>query len=109
MGKKEILDRKLIEVNTVTFRASQYNHITDEYVKKKLNHRYTKIYDDKIQRDLYSAFLIKNSNQENTHADRNKCLQTYDSFKIQHDKCISNLLTQSHKYPTSMGLKHFCN
>ena len=102
-------NQKLIKVDTVKFRASQYNHVTDDYVKKKLNHRYTMIDNNKIQRDLYSAFLIMNSNDKNTASDRDKCLETFNNFKILHNICINSLLTQNHKYPSSMGLKYFCN
>ena len=60
-----IIDRKLKyqqteihKVNTHTFKASQYNHITDAYKKKKLHQRWTTIGNHLVQRDLYSAFFI---------------------------------------------------
>ena len=113
-----IIDRKLHyygttlhRINTVTFKASQYSHITDEYVKKKLSDRYTVIGNDRIQRDLYSAFLIMNSNPDLTNTDRNQCFTTYNTFKHLHDTCIRQLIesqqTYNVAYPTSMGLKHF--
>jgi len=46
---------------------------------------------DKVQRDLYSAFLIKNSNKTHDEIDLDKCSKTYDSFKKLHDKEIENI------------------
>ena len=104
-------NKELIHINTVTFKASQYNHITDEYVKKHLSDQYTVIGNDRIQRDLYSAFLIKNSNDSNKTVNREKCINTYETFKPLHDDCIRQLIDKAticnKTYPTSMGLKHF--
>ena len=50
---------KIIKVDKFKYRASQYNHITGEYVKHKLNERRFYIGDYECQRDLYSAFLLK--------------------------------------------------
>lgn len=108
-----ILDRKLhycekeiIKVNTVRFRASQYNHVTDNYHKKKLSRRYTVIENKRIQRDLYSAFLIMNSNDTFDKTDRQRCIATYQKFCLMHDKCIRDLSNNPKKYPSSMGLKY---
>ena len=107
-----IIDRKLkyigcelFLVNTKSFRASQYNHITDEYVKKKLSCR-GQIMDGKwIQRDLYSAFLLMNSHPSLEYPDRDKCRSTYERFVKNHDICINKLLSSSKKHPASFGLK----
>lgn len=111
-----IIDRKLgymglsvIKINTKTFRASQYDHVTDSYTKKKLSHRYTVIDGKRIQRDLYSAFLIMNSNDTNDRTDRQKCLAAYEQFSLMHDKCIRDLVNRNKKYPLSMGIKYFSN
>ena len=50
----------LIEINTFKAKASQFNHITGEYHKKSLSKRWNDLNGMKIQRDLYSAFLIMN-------------------------------------------------
>ncbi|MEE1255975.1 MAG: transposase [Lachnospiraceae bacterium] len=109
-----IMERKLgyagtnlIYIDTVTFRASQYNHAEDIYKKKNLSERYHFIDGYKIQRDLYSAFLIMNSNDANDSTDRPRCLETFDSFRMTHDACIRELINSNHKYPSSMGLKYF--
>ena len=56
--------KKLNQVNTQTFKASQYNHFTDEYIKKELSNRWNNFDGIKVQRDLYSAFLLKNSKKD---------------------------------------------
>jgi len=107
----QIVDRKLgyhglvlKKVNTRTFRASQYNHITDEYVRKRLSRRHNVLNGRWVQRDLYSAFLLMNSKGDLQSADRSLCLQGYESFLINHDRCISDLLNSNHKILSSFGL-----
>jgi len=41
-------------------KTSQYNHIEDKYIKKDLSERWNDFGEFKIQRDLYSSFLIMN-------------------------------------------------
>ena len=104
---------ELIKINTVSFRASQYNHVTDDYVRKKLSCRGSFVGSHYIQRDLYSAFLLKNSNDTGTAADRQKCIDTFPMFLITHDACMDALLAENKKYPSSFGLRsyecHKCN
>ena len=112
-----IVDRKLSyqgfelhKVNTRTFRASQYNHVTDEYVKKKLGNRSVQIGSHKVQRDLYSAFLLMNSDVELQHTDRQLCMDTFHNFKELHNRYMNQLVSQ-HKsgvaFPSCMGIKDF--
>ena len=82
-----IIDRKLKyqqteihKVNTHTFKASQYNHITDSYKKKKLHQRWTTIGNHLVQRDLYSAFLLMNSETHLQQTNRESCNQTFHSI-----------------------------
>lgn len=96
---------KMHKVDTISFKASQYNHITDDYYKKKLSKRWNNNMNGyKIQRDLYSAFLLMNSNDTYTHADRKKCLATFEEFVKQHNICIAELSTRQTKLPKCMGL-----
>lgn len=102
-----ILDRKLkyqgkeiIKVNTFEVKASQYNHVTGEYVKKKLSERWNDLGDYKIQRDLYSAFLIMNVYDDKI--DRDSCFEKFDNFKVLHDIEIERL--KNTKTIASMGL-----
>ena len=112
-----IVDRKLSyqgfelhKVNTRTFRASQYNHVTDEYVKKKLGNRSVQIGSHKIQRDLYSAFLLMNSSCDMTGADRMSCIKTFDHFIDYHDRYMGILARQykdGQHFPSCMGIRDF--
>ena len=92
----EIINRKLkydgleiLKINTQKVKASQYNHFTGEYNKKELKDRWNK--DIEIQRDCYSAFLIMNVNDDLETINQDKCLETYDNFKLLHDKEINRL------------------
>ena len=105
-----IIDRKLHymgleihKVDTKSFKASQYNHIDDTYKKKTLGQRETIIGQDKIQRDLYSAFLLMNSLPDLTKTDRDKCIKTYNNFKTLHDKCIEEIKQTTSKRLSSFG------
>lgn len=97
-------DSSFKEVETSTFKASQYDHVTDTYTKKKLSRRYHTVNGEWVQRDLYSAFLIKNSNKKRDHADRKACLVGYEAFKQLHDVCIHGLLSSGRHLPSSFGL-----
>ena len=107
-----ILKRKLeytggiyYEVNTRTFKASQYDHISDTYRKKKLSKRHNIINGEWIQRDLYSAFLLMNSDDTLEHTDRNKCLKNYPHFKAMHNECIARVMQSEEHIPSSFGFK----
>ena len=107
-----ILERKLNaqggclrKIDTVRFRASQYNHLADTYQKKTLSERWSLVGEDKIQRDLYSAFLLMNSNADGTSADRELCIKTYQDFKQKHDQLIERLKQSNEPLPKSFGLR----
>lgn len=110
-----VLKRKLVaaggtyhEVNTVTFRASQYNHETDTYRKKKLSNRHCTIRGEWVQRDLYSAFLLMNSDRSLEHADRSRCIAAFDTFLQAHNTCISEIKNSGTKVPRSFGFRAAC-
>ena len=97
---------KLNKVNTQTFKASQYNHIEDKYIKKPLSQRINKIGDDIIQRDIYSAYLLMNSKPNLKEVNKKLCDNNYKEFLINHKKCIKKLKEKDKKYPKSFGLKY---
>ena len=90
-------------INTKTFKASQYNHLTDSYIKKELKERWNQLDKDIIQRDLYSAYLIQNSKKDLKQTDRDKCKKNYEKFKKNHDKCIEEIKAQGQERPKSFG------
>ncbi|WP_242289136.1 MULTISPECIES: transposase [unclassified Bacillus cereus group] len=98
-GKQEIQ-----KVNTITFRASQYNHVTNSYEKKKLHQRWSQIGNHLVQRDLYSAFLLMNSDVNLKQTNQNCCIQTFDTFLKLHNQHIEELQQTKKKYPLSMGI-----
>ena len=98
---------ELIKIDTVSFRASQYNHVTDDYVRKKHSCRGSFVGSRYVQRDLYSAFLLKNSNDTGTAADRQKCIDIFPMFLITHNACMDALLAENKKYPSSFGLRSY--
>ena len=77
---------KYIETKTRHMRASQYNHVTDKYVKPLLSERFKEIGGFLVQRDLYSAFLQKNARADGKKPNRSKCKKDFDKFlKLQSD------------------------
>ena len=89
------LERKLeavggvyAEVDTKEFKASQYNHVTDTYEKIPLSQREKEIGNRKVQRDLYSAFLIRNADLDFKHPDREKCEYEFEDFANLQDQLI---------------------
>ena len=108
----EIINKKLkyegleiLKINTQKVKASQYNHFTGEYNKKDLKDRWNE--DINIQRDMYSSFLIMNVNDDLETINQDKCIETYDNFKILHDKEIERLKElklQGIKLISSMGI-----
>ncbi|MFS0904309.1 RNA-guided endonuclease TnpB family protein [Priestia aryabhattai] len=83
------------KVNTYTFKASQYCHIRNEYIKKPLSQRWHIAGEEiKVQRDLYSAFLLMNADDAGQQANRERCNITFEQFKTQHDQFIKTILSQ---------------
>ena len=106
-----ILDQKLrssgldgvIKVPTAV-RASQFNHITGEYQEKSLGQRWNKMPDGKrLQRDLYSAFLLQHMNKTQDGFDVEALSRDYESFIKLHDNIIIQLQAAP-KTLTSMGI-----
>ena len=59
---------------------------------------------DKIQRDLYSAFLLMNSTADMKKADRERCEKTYGKFKLLHDIEINRIQNDGKKHVASFGI-----
>lgn len=59
--KLSYFGKKLIKINPFKTKASQFNHISQEFKKCSLEVRFKELIQGiVVQRDLYSAFLIKN-------------------------------------------------
>ena len=57
------------------YRASQYDHTADDYIKKKLSDRMYKLTDGTlVQRDWYSSYLLYCFDYEINKIDKNRCI-----------------------------------
>lgn len=74
------------------YRASQYDHKSNQYVKKKLSQRWHEFSDgSSVQRDLYSAFLLMCSKADLSAPDRDLCIRLFDDFVKHHDACLARI------------------
>jgi hypothetical protein len=106
-----ILDQKLrsrgkpgVTKVPTSVRASQYNHISDDYHKKELGERWNDMQDGRrIQRDLYSAFLLQHIDTDNNNFDKPTLFRDYENFVLLHDQYIEEL-KKLPKTLASMGI-----
>ncbi|MEH6992488.1 transposase [Neobacillus drentensis] len=90
--KVKALGGTFIKVKTSSFKASQYDHKADKCKKKELKERWHRFDDDtKVQRDLYSAFLLMNSDLLGSKSDRATCLNTFEQFLKFHEEEIKKI------------------
>ena len=62
------------------YRASQYDHTADNYIKKKLSDRLYKLQDGlEVQRDWYSSFLLYCYDRKIQNIDKIKCITKFDN------------------------------
>ena len=105
-----ILERKakalggfLKKVNTKSFKASQYRHDTDTYERLPLSQRSKIINGHKVQRDLYSAFLIRNTNIDLKSVNRTRCETQFSNFATMSTNYISKLKNTGISYSAVFG------
>ena len=89
--KLKYYDRQLIKIDTYAVKASQYNHFDETCTKKKLSDRWNDFNGIKVQRDIYSAFLIMNVNTDLKTINNDKCNETFENFLILHNKEVGRL------------------
>ena len=77
----------VVKVDTHDLKASQYNHLTDSYEKKELSERWNNMPDGRrIQRDMYSAFLLQHAIEKPQSTSKQKAgLYEYDKAQLQAD------------------------
>ena len=95
---------ELMFVDKYNYRASQYNHLTNEYNKPLLSERVKKIWENNIQRDLYSAYLLLNHSKDLKEIDRKKCIENFNTFLENHNQLISTLKQSWLTHPKSFWL-----
>lgn len=81
----------ITEVNNTTYKASQYRHDTDEFVKVPLSKRSKEVEGRYVQRDLYSAFLLSNPDIKFEKAEREVCVDEFKKFADMQDKEIADM------------------
>lgn len=101
--KLKYVDNELKKIDTFKVKASQFNHFNGDYVKKTIGERWNDFEGVKVQRDLYSAFLIMNVMDNRCEIDRRKCYEKWEAFKTSHDKEIDRL-RNGKRTIASMGL-----
>lgn len=89
--KLSYYDKYLIKIDTWHAKASQFNHYDGTYHKKTLSQRWNNFNGIKIQRDLYSAFLIMNTASDLKSFDINKCNERFENFYKLHNKEVKRL------------------
>lgn len=96
-----IIDRKLsyygkrlIKIDTWSAKASQFNHFDGTYNKKRLSQRWNDFNGIKVQRDLYSAFLIMNTAYDLKSFDIDKCNERFENFYRLHNSEVERLTGQ---------------
>ena len=104
-----IIDRKLsyygkrlIKIDTWSAKASQFNHFDGTYNKKKLSQRWNDFNGIRVQRDLYSAFLIMNTAEDLKSFDINKCNERFENFYKLHNSEVERLI--GHKNLRSIAI-----
>ena len=69
------------------YKASQYDHTSDTYIKKSLSQRMYRLQDGTmVQRDLYSSFLLYCIDLNTNKIDKNKCIHEFEKqYKNQNE------------------------
>ena len=89
--KFESTGGKYIEVPS-EYRASQYDHTCNKYIKKKLSQRTFRLEDGNfVQRDLYSSFLLYNIDINTMNINQDSCFKTFNRFLYKQNHYINYL------------------
>lgn len=106
-----IIDTKLTyygltikKIDTAKVKASQFDHFTQNYVKKPLSKRWNHFEKGDVQRDLYSAFLIMNTKDNLQEVDVNRAKETWNHFFVLHEQEIKRIKHLNQKQLSSIGL-----
>ena len=100
--KLSYIGKSVTTVDMYSYRASQYNHITDEYIKSDISERWKTIGDNEVQRDLYSAFLLMCAKDKST-IDKDKCNLLFPQFIKNHNQCIKVMKDVGISRPATFG------
>ena len=91
------------EIDIHQYRASQLHHDTGEYIKPTLSERFKTIEGHRVQRDLYSAFLICHTDDTLTAPDFKACHLDFPHFVKMQDTLILNMKKCGHTMKSCFG------
>lgn len=91
------------EIDIHQYRASQLHHDTGEYIKPTLSERFKTIEGHKVQRDLYSAFLICHTDDTLTAPDFKTCHLDFPHFVKMQDTLILKMKKCGHTMKHCFG------
>ena len=95
--------KTFIKADTKSVKASQFDHLTEEYTKHSLSTRVKFVVDDKVQRDLYSAFLLAHVEDDKKTVNVNACKSNFNTFLENQKQTMKELSTTL----GSTGVKRF--
>lgn len=104
--KLSYIDKTVFYVDIWKFKASKYDHVLGDYTESPLSARSKMIGDSRVQRDLYSAFLLWCAKDDAT-IDRDLCFEAFPLFLSFQGAYINKLLSDGKKHSLSFGLKDF--
>ena len=94
---------KYIEV-AKNFRASQYDHTCDDYIKKELSDRMFNLSDGtRVQRDWYSSFLLYCAVMTGDHINKRKCKKEFQQFYNKY-LALENYIKSNHIEVMNSGI-----
>ena len=87
------------------YRASQYDHTADDYIKKKLSDRMYHLSDGTlVQRDWYSSFLLYCYDYRTRNIDKDRCISEFEKCHSKEEALIKRIKTNRIKVLNS-GIK----
>ena len=76
----------------------------DTYEKKDLSVRSFKVGNADVQRDLYSAFLLMNSDESYTKPDKVLCDSNFENFLRNQEICLGVIRNSNARKSSTFGL-----
>ena len=103
------INKQVNKVDCFKTAATKFNHLTGELMDTTLSDRYVYINDQKVQRDLHSAFNLKYIiiSKDKYKYDINAMNENFDSFILKHNELLNSLRNEKqlgHKFPSCMGI-----
>lgn len=105
--KAKLLGIEFVDGNTYKMKASQLDHTTNEYHKVSLSTRSKLIGGHRVQRDLYSAFLLQHVCSDGETIDIDDCNRDFELFLDYHNEEIERLKALDESHISSLGLSDF--